>query len=115
MNVACHRVDAHVAVAVARADRRNLEVERHPGFGDKRLPTQCLPGRIDVVAGADDELTLAVITEAPRLDDDREPQRIDGCRDVVARVDRAVAGDRDADALEQASRSCEWRSASAGG
>ena len=63
------------AVMAARGDHRDLALEAHEGFEDRRLAADRAPRRGGIVAGAQRRLALAVIAEAAGLEHRRAPDR----------------------------------------
>ena len=63
-----------VTVGAARSDDRDLALERYERFEDRRPAPQARPGRVEIIAAADDRLALAVVAEAAGLQHRRAPE-----------------------------------------
>src|SRR5688572_5245289 len=100
VHVLGERVGLHVAGPVARRDERDLAREFHHPFVDEGLPGEACVAFRRVADPADADLSLAVVSEAARLQDAGRAERRKRALKVRDRVHGGIGCDRNAEALE---------------
>ncbi len=101
MAILDQRPDRRRAVPPARADDRELARERDLALRDRGLAAEALEGPGDVGRALQPQLALAVVTQPPRLEHQRQPELVRGAHDVLVRRNAAPRRHRDAQGLEQ--------------
>ncbi|KAF0124842.1 MAG: hypothetical protein FD152_2905 [Xanthobacteraceae bacterium] len=92
-----HRVIvADFAILGAHHEDRNLALEGHEGLEDGRLVADRCQRPGGTVTLADDHLTLAIIAEASRLQNRRQPDHVDRPDEIIDAVDGGEGRDVDA-------------------
>src|SRR5687768_10677021 len=102
MHVEAQWIEGELAAQPARADDRDLVVERHEILVEQGRLSELVPGAVDVRLLAQHRLALAVISEAAGLEYAGEPDAFDGRIEIRARPDRRVLRGGDAEQLERA-------------
>lgn len=101
MHVLRQWIKRNFAACRSCADRRNLAVKRHPLFRNQVAAAELDDCAVYIGKFAYDGLALAVVAEAPRLEDDWQAEFIGGLREVRARVDGPEAWHRYLQMLEE--------------
>ncbi|MFO0739403.1 MAG: hypothetical protein U0270_26130 [Labilithrix sp.] len=101
MLVLDERIEARISVLATDGEDRQLALERHEALHDERRRAERLPRALHVRRRAQHHLSLAVVSEATRLDVDGQPDP--GHRKVELRLrrDGGERGRGDAEPLEE--------------
>ena len=101
MDVFGERVAANLSIAAAHANHRHLALKGHEGLQHTGLARNGLPSRIHFVRTTDDDLPLAVVTEAACLEDGGQSDTGDGGPKLIRIVHFRPRSDVDVQILEQ--------------
>src|SRR5262245_120076 len=95
------RVEGGLASAPAYRQEGNLALERHESLQNERHAAKFFPRVGHIVLALEDDLSLAVVAVAARLQHGREPDAFDRPGKVVAAINRFKRCRRKAGLLEE--------------
>src|SRR5262245_23209587 len=95
------RVEGALSLEAAHGEQGNLALERHEPFEDQRRAPELLPGMGDVVLAAQDDLALAIVAVAARLEHGGQANPLDRAVEVLAAIDRLEGRRRQAGFLKE--------------
>src|SRR6185312_11789810 len=101
VHIAVEGIDGRRAAHAAGADDGYLTIERDPFLVNERYPTELFPAAVRVLRRSDPDLSLAVVSQTPRLEDTGNPYVTQRPFELRARCDRPPARRRDRQPLEE--------------